>query len=79
MQVTNLTVEELKNLIRDTVTETIESLLTPSDGADPDDGLQLRPEVINQLRDALERKSSGERGTPAFAVASKLGLNWDEL
>lgn len=79
MQVTDLTVEELKLLIQDTVTETLKSFLSSGDDTDPDEGLQLRPEVVSQLQDALKRTQAGKRGTPASVVASELGIKWDEL
>jgi hypothetical protein len=71
MQVKDLTIEELKLLIQETVAETIQSLLI-----DPDQGKQLKPEVKQQLLDSLQRTQSGERGIPAEEVAKKLGLNW---
>ena len=71
MQVKDLTVEELKLLIQEPVTETIQSLLI-----DSDEDKQLKPEVKQQLLDSLQRTRSGERGIPAEEVAKKLGLNW---
>jgi hypothetical protein len=71
MQVKDLTIDELKLLIQETVTETIQSLLL-----DPDQGKQLKPEVKQQLLDSLQRTQSGERGIPAEEVAKRLGLNW---
>jgi len=71
MQVKDLTVEELKLLIQETVTETIQSLLI-----DSDEDRQLKPEVKQQLLDSLQRTRSGERGISAEEVAKKLGLNW---
>lgn len=71
MQVKDLTVEELKLLIQETVIETIESLLT-----DPDEGKQVKPEVKQELLDSLKRTQAGERGIPASEVAEKLGLDW---
>jgi hypothetical protein len=71
MQVKDLTIEELKLLIQETVAETIQSLLT-----DPDEGKQLKPEVKQQLLNSLQRTQAGERGIPAEEVAKKLGLNW---
>ncbi len=47
MQVKDLTVEELKLLIQETVTETIQSLLN-----DPDESKKLKPEVKQQLLDS---------------------------
>ncbi len=71
MQVKELTIEEFKLLIQETVAETIQSLLF-----DPDEGKQLKPEVKQQLLDSLQRTQAGERGIPAEVVAKKLDLNW---
>lgn len=71
MQVKDLTVEELKLLIQETVTETLHALLN-----DPDEGKELKPEVKQQLLDSFERTQAGERGISAEEVAKKLGLRW---
>jgi hypothetical protein len=71
MQVKDLTIEELKLLIQETVAETIQSLLI-----DPDEGRQLKLEVKEQLLDSLYRTQAGESGISAEEVAKKLGLNW---
>ncbi|MBN3927157.1 MAG: hypothetical protein HWQ37_29510 [Nostoc sp. NMS4] len=71
MQVKDMTIEELKLLIQETVAETIQSLLV-----DPDEGKQIKPEVKQQLLDSLQRTQSGERGIPAEEVAKNLGLTW---
>jgi hypothetical protein len=71
MQVKDLTVEDLKLLIQETVAETIESLLN-----DPDEGRQIDPEVKQELLYSLQKTQSGERGISAAEVAKQLGLNW---
>jgi hypothetical protein len=71
MQVKDMTIEELKLLIQETVAETIQSLMV-----DPDEGKQIKPEVKQQLLDSLQRTQSGERGIPAQEVAKNLGLTW---
>ncbi|UBF25005.1 hypothetical protein K9N68_25705 [Kovacikia minuta CCNUW1] len=71
MQVKDLTTEELKTLIRETVLETLEEFLD-----DPDEGKEIRPEIKQQLIESLQRTRSGERGIPAEDVARKLGLTW---
>lgn len=71
MQVKDLTIEELKLLIQETVAETIQSLLI-----DPDEGKQVKPEVKQQLLSSLHRTQAGECGISAEEVAKKLGLNW---
>lgn len=79
MQVTDLTVEELKLLIKETVSETFQSLLIANDLIDPDVGKQLRPEFADQLREALQERNMGQHSQPAAEFAKELGLNWDEL
>ena len=71
MQVKDLTIEELKLLIQETVTETIQSLLI-----DPDEGKKVKPEIKQQLLNSLHRTQNGESGISAEQVAKKLGLNW---
>jgi len=71
MQVKDLTVEELKFLIQETVTETLHTLLT-----DIDEGKEPKPEVTHQLIDSLKRTQSGERGISAEEVAKKFGMVW---
>jgi hypothetical protein len=71
MQVKELTIEELKLLIQETVAETIQSLLV-----DSDDDRPIKLEVKQQLLNSLQRTQAGERGIPAEEVASKLGLSW---
>jgi hypothetical protein len=71
MQIKDLTIEEFKLLIEETVAETIQSLLM-----DPDEGKQLRPEVKQELLNSLQRTQAGERGIPAAEVAKQFGLSW---
>ncbi|MEM8505779.1 MAG: hypothetical protein AAF716_21830 [Cyanobacteria bacterium P01_D01_bin.1] len=78
MKVADLTVEALRLLIKETVTEAIEDLLNAA-GVDPDAGLELRPEVASQLRDALERRQAGEGGIPLSVAANELGVDLDGL
>lgn len=61
-RVSDLTIGELKSLIRDTISEFI----------DPDYGLELRPEVEEALRKSLKSK----KRTPVEKVAAELGLKW---
>ena len=71
MQVKDLTTDELKALIRETVMETLEDLLD-----DPDEGKEIRPEIKQQLLESLQQTRSGERGIPAEEVARRFGLKW---
>ena len=61
-KVSDITVDELRELIRETIYEIF----------DPDYGLELRPEVEEELRQSLKSK---ER-IPVEKVAEELGLKW---
>jgi len=61
-KVGDLTVNELRRLIRDTIYEVVDSEF----------GLELLPEVEESLRESLRSK---ER-IPVEKVAEELGLNW---
>ncbi|PSB15795.1 hypothetical protein C7B65_23565 [Phormidesmis priestleyi ULC007] len=71
MQVKDLTTEELKALIRETVIETLGELL-----GDPDEGKEIRPEIKQQLFESRKRRAAGERGIPAEEVAKRFGLTF---
>ncbi len=79
MQVDSLTVEELKLLIIETVSEAFQSLLIENDLIDPDLGKQIRPEFAAQLRETIYQAEKGKSNVSASAVAKELGFNWDEL
>ena len=65
MKVADLTIDELKKLIREAIDEQFKELLF-----DPDDGLELRDEVEQRLRASLASK---ER-IPFEKVKKRLGL-----
>ena len=70
-RVSDLTIEELRLLIQETVTQTLAELLR-----DPDDGLEIRDDLRRELLEALQ-KSSGDVATKAASdVAAQLGLRW---
>ncbi|NJP10382.1 MAG: hypothetical protein HC866_13640 [Leptolyngbyaceae cyanobacterium RU_5_1] len=71
MQIKDLTIEELKALIRETVIETLEDFLE-----DPDEGKEIRPEIKQQLLESRKRRATGQRGIPAEEVAKRFGLTW---
>lgn len=66
--VANLTVDELKSLIKETVTETILEIF-----GNPDEGLELRQEE-ERLHRSLAQTPSNVKMTSAQEVAAKLGL-----
>lgn len=69
--VADLTIADLKNLIREVTTQTIRELLS-----DPDVGLELRDEFEGQLQLSLETTPAGDKTTPAPEIAQRLGLEW---
>ncbi len=70
MKVAELTTEELKTLIRDTVAESLADLL-----GDPDEGLELRDTVRKQLLHQKSAVAAGERGEAFEDVVKSLGLS----
>jgi hypothetical protein len=70
-KVKELTVDELKELIEQTVERKLVELL-----GDPDESLELREEVKARLTRSLARERKGIRGIPAVEVAKKLGVEW---
>lgn len=71
MQVKDMTVEQLKALIRDTVEETLEDFLGEYD---PDAGLEIKAEIKQQLLEMRQRRKAGKRGISAEEVYHKLDL-----
>ncbi|HRJ41623.1 MAG: hypothetical protein KJZ86_03535 [Caldilineaceae bacterium] len=71
IRVAELSVDELRTLIREVVTQTMEDVLR-----DPDEGLALRPETEDALRYSLRMMSQGSNTVTAENVAEQLGLKW---
>jgi hypothetical protein len=69
MQVKDLTIDELKTLIRETVMEALEAFLP-----DPDQGAMVREDFKQELLEIRKRREAGVRGIPAEEVMEKLGL-----
>ena len=67
MKVSDLTVQQLQELIRDSVEDALGDLL------DPDRGLELTDEWRERLQRAAERN---DRGIPIEEAAKRLGLVW---
>lgn len=71
MQIKDLTTDELKALIRDTISETLQELLD-----DPDWGKELKEEVKQRLNRSLKQTEAGDRGILSEEVAKRMGLSW---
>jgi hypothetical protein len=64
-RVAELTVDELKQIIKEAVEQKLEEML-----GDPDEGLELREEIKARLRRSLEAERRGTRGIPAQEMAA---------
>lgn len=70
--VADMTVDELRQLVRSVVREVLDEVL-----ADPDAGLELQDAVREQLAAELDRLQSGALETTEVSlVAAELGLRW---
>jgi hypothetical protein len=69
--VAELTIDELKILIKKVVTQTILEMFD-----DPDEGLELREDIKARLHDSLAATRAGGETVPVQEVAAKLGLEW---
>ena len=68
-KVADLTVDEFRSVIRETVAQTLAELLS-----DPDEGLALREELSSELLATLKEPKAQYKA--AQTVADKLGLDW---
>lgn len=68
--VKDLTVDEFKTLIWETVEAVLEELLP-----DPDEGKSLKPEVKQQLLEIRERREAGEPGIPLEEVMREFEID----
>jgi hypothetical protein len=70
MQVKDMTKDELKLLIRETVTEILDDYLE-----DTDQNLTIKEEVKQRLIESKKRTDQGERGISLSEVMNQLKLN----
>lgn len=70
MQVKDLTTDELKSLIKETVLEVLEDFLP-----DRDEGMTVKEEFKQGLLEIQKRRKAGNRGIPAQEAMSRLGLD----
>ncbi len=72
LSVADLTIDELRGLIREAVVEAIAELM-----ADPDACLDLRDEFAVELQHSHDRRRLGDIETESIEdVARELGLEW---
>ena len=70
MQVKDLTLDELKTLIRETVEETLEEFLP-----DLDEGKTVKEKFKQQLLEIRKLREKGVRGISTEEVMQRLGLS----
>ena len=64
-----MTLEQLEALIDERVEQKLQEIL-----GDPDEGLELKPDVVKRLQKSLASVKSGKRGIPLSQVAGEFGL-----
>lgn len=70
-KVSDLTIDELRSIIRETVRQTLADILS-----DPDEGLELQDGIETSLRQSIKAVREGASTYNAEEVANKLGLHW---
>ncbi len=70
MQVSDLSVLELKAIIKETISQTLQDLFR-----DPDEGLLLREDFQEELRASMKYVQTGGATLSAEKVAADLGLS----
>jgi hypothetical protein len=69
-KVSQISVEELREIIGEVVEEKLRAILH-----DRDDDLELRDDLVERLERQRSRVEAGDRGEPFDDVVSRLGLN----
>ncbi len=67
--ITQMTKEELKELIESIVEQKMLELI-----GDPDEGLSIREDLLKRLKRQKEQVATGKRGKPLEDVVRELGL-----
>ncbi len=70
MQVKDLTTDELKTLIRETVMEVLGEILP-----NPDENKTVKQEFMQELLEIRRRRETGIRGIPTEEAMNRLGLD----
>ena len=70
-KVADLTIDELRAIIREAVSETLSDFVE-----DPDEGLELREEFAAELEESIKAVEAGQPTIPAEEFARKHGLSW---
>ncbi len=69
-RVVDMTQDELRNLVKSSVRQTLREMMR-----DPDEGLELRPEIIESIERQRKEFAAGKRGKSLDQVAKELILD----
>ena len=70
-KVADLTINEFRELVQEVVIQTLSEMMS-----DPDEGLELRDDFVEELKRSLADVEAGGKTVPAQKVAERLGLTW---
>lgn len=70
-KVADLTIDEFRELVQEVVIQTLSEMM-----GDPDEGLELRDDFVEELKQSLANVEAGGKTVPAQKVAERLGLTW---
>ena len=71
VKVADMTVDELRGVVRQTVEDTLIEMI-----GNPDQGLELRDTIRQRLQRSIAARKAGAPLIPAEKVAEELGLRW---
>ncbi|GBF80061.1 hypothetical protein [Aphanothece sacrum] len=74
MQIKDLTEQQLKNLIRNTVDETLDQYF-----GDQDEGKEVQEAIMKNLLEIQGKRTAGRATIPAEEVYKKYGITKNEL
>ena len=67
-KVADLTINEFRELIQEVVIQMLSEMMS-----DPDEGLELRDDFVEELKQSLANVEAGGKTVPAQKVAERLG------
>ena len=70
-KVADLTIDEFRELVQEVVIQTLSEMMS-----DPDEGLELRDDFVEELKQSIADVKAGGKTVPAQKVAEELGLTW---
>ena len=70
-KVADLTIDEFRELVQEVVIQTLSEMMI-----DPDEGLELRDDFVEEMKQSIADVKAGGKTVPAQKVAERLGLTW---